>query len=192
MRLSIDFEVETRDFLKIPNLITVSGIAATVFYVYSYLIGNVTLLFVMLAWVVVSDLLDGVSARRLHQETALGSLLDPIRDRLFILAVLGNMVWLDGFDAGFWAGFLIVSEVFVGGVGTIFFLAKGKRISVNSVGRTRQMGHILLAGSWLLGYYLAPNIGRLPLRVVIQTMALLSFTAFGFYFGRAWTMWHES
>lgn len=192
MRLSIDFEVETRDFLKIPNLITVSGITATVFYVYGYLIGNVTLLFTMLAWVAVSDLLDGVSARRLHQETALGSLLDPTRDRLFLLAILGNMIWLDGSGAGFWMGFLIVSEVFVGGVGTVFFLAKGKRISVNFIGKARQTGHILLAGSWLLGYYLAPDIDRLSLETVIQIMALLSFTVFGFYFGRAWTMWRES
>jgi cardiolipin synthase len=36
----------------------------------------------------VSDYLDGYLARRLHQTSALGAILDPVADRLYILAVV--------------------------------------------------------------------------------------------------------
>jgi phosphatidylglycerophosphate synthase len=39
-----------------------------------------------LAWAVLSDVLDGFLARRLHAESRLGVSLDPIADKLFALA----------------------------------------------------------------------------------------------------------
>jgi cardiolipin synthase (CMP-forming) len=42
-----------------------------------------------------SDWLDGVLARRLHQVSRLGQLLDPAADRLFILVTLVGLAWRD-------------------------------------------------------------------------------------------------
>lgn len=40
-----------------------------------------------------SDWLDGVLARRMHQVTRLGQMLDPAADRLFILVTLFALAW---------------------------------------------------------------------------------------------------
>jgi cardiolipin synthase len=43
----------------------------------------------------VSDYLDGYLARRLHQTSQLGQILDPVADRLYILAVVIGLAWRD-------------------------------------------------------------------------------------------------
>jgi len=43
----------------------------------------------------VSDWLDGYLARRLHQTSKLGQILDPVADRLYILAVVVGLAWRD-------------------------------------------------------------------------------------------------
>ena len=42
-----------------------------------------------------TDYRDGYLARRLHQESALGRLLDPAADRLYILCTLLGLAWRD-------------------------------------------------------------------------------------------------
>lgn len=51
--------------------------------------------FVVLAVSGASDWLDGVLARRLHQVSELGKVLDPAADRLFILVTLAALAWRD-------------------------------------------------------------------------------------------------
>ncbi len=51
--------------------------------------------FVVLAVSGASDWLDGVLARRLHQVSELGKVLDPAADRLFILVTLVALAWRD-------------------------------------------------------------------------------------------------
>ena len=43
----------------------------------------------------ITDWADGYLARRLNQISALGALLDPIADRLYILAVVVGLAWRD-------------------------------------------------------------------------------------------------
>ena len=43
----------------------------------------------------VTDWLDGYLARRLHQTSKLGQILDPVADRLYILAVVIGLAWRD-------------------------------------------------------------------------------------------------
>lgn len=49
--------------------------------------------FVVLAVSGVSDWLDGVIARRFHQMSRLGQMLDPAADRLFILVTVVALAW---------------------------------------------------------------------------------------------------
>jgi len=43
----------------------------------------------------VSDYLDGYLARKLHQTSTLGTILDPVADRLYILATVVGLAWRD-------------------------------------------------------------------------------------------------
>lgn len=186
-------KIEARDWVKIPNLITLSGIAAAALYVYSFLTGNAGLLVGTFAWSAVSDFLDGRIARYLGQETGLGRMLDPIHDRLLLLAVLINFVWIEGFVARPWMIALVallLSELAIGAIGLAVHL-KGKRVTVASIGRARQVGHIFLTSFWILGSYFHPEFKFISFEATMSLMAILSFATLFFYFGRAWTMWNE-
>ena len=58
----------------------------------------------------VTDLLDGYLARRWRQETTIGTLLDPIADKLLISAALISLVQVSALPG--WMAILIVGREF--------------------------------------------------------------------------------
>jgi cardiolipin synthase len=89
------------ELLTIPNLLSFARIALIPVFLGFLLTGQDGLALGTLVAAAITDFLDGFLARRLHQVTRLGRLLDPIADRLMILtATLGLMyrgflpVWL--------------------------------------------------------------------------------------------------
>ncbi|MCR4323116.1 MAG: CDP-alcohol phosphatidyltransferase family protein [Candidatus Azambacteria bacterium] len=176
----------------IPTLITVSGILATIIYIASYLTGHAFIATTAAIWTMCSDFLDGNVARILRQETELGAALDPINDRFFLMAVLGNILYLKGVEAVYnvWGATIIASEIGIILVVVITLTVFNKKVKVNFVGKIRQIGHLILMGTVLAdSYYAIGRFAPLPqLRSVLQMMAFLSFTAFVFYLGRAFTI----
>ena len=78
-----------REILTIPNAITGIRALGIPFFLYAYLVlENTGLAFVVLTIGAISDYFDGKVARYLKQESALGAMLDPTIDRLYILATL--------------------------------------------------------------------------------------------------------
>ncbi len=140
--------------VTVPNLITFSGIVAIGFYAYGFLTNSRWLLGIMLFLAGLSDLLDGEAARTLKQKTRLGEFLDPLRDRLLLLAVILNLAYLN-LDALpfilFWGGMIIGFELLI----VIYNLAlvPPQKRKVHLVGKLRQAAHLLLAGFVLLSYY---------------------------------------
>ena len=73
-----------RQFRAAPNLLTMLRLFVLPFLVITILDGHWKLAFALL-WVAgVSDGLDGLLARKLHQRTTLGLYLDPIADKLLL------------------------------------------------------------------------------------------------------------
>ncbi|MGH3329145.1 MAG: CDP-alcohol phosphatidyltransferase family protein [Streptomycetales bacterium] len=100
-------EVQTTRVLTVPNLLSVVrllGVPVFLWLVLSPEWGGPQRdgwALAVLAISGFSDYLDGKLARRWHQESRLGQLLDPAADRLYILATLGGLtareiipVWL--------------------------------------------------------------------------------------------------
>ncbi len=79
------------------------------------------------AFVCITDFLDGYLARKYHQVTTLGKLLDPIADKFFFSAMLIALVAVHKFYF-FWAVLLVGREFFVNGL-RVF--ASQQQISVN-------------------------------------------------------------
>jgi cardiolipin synthase len=79
----------TDRIVTIPNVLSVVRLALVPVFLYLVL-GPQKDEYALLVLVVsgVTDYLDGKLARRLHQTSALGAILDPVADRLFILAVV--------------------------------------------------------------------------------------------------------
>jgi cardiolipin synthase len=60
----------------------------------------------------VTDALDGFAARRLHVESDVGQMLDPIADRIFVLIVSGVLLAEGAIDP-LWAGLVVARDVVV-------------------------------------------------------------------------------
>ncbi|WKT97904.1 CDP-alcohol phosphatidyltransferase family protein [Micromonospora soli] len=75
--------------LTLPNLISFVRLAGVPLFLYLFLVVRADVAaIVVLAIGGTSDWVDGWIARRLHQVSRLGELLDPLADRLYILATL--------------------------------------------------------------------------------------------------------
>ena len=76
----------------LPNLISLSRLALAAGFVYWARDPAIAVTILCVAGI--SDWLDGWVAKRWAQRTALGALLDPVCDRLFILPVLATLVFV--------------------------------------------------------------------------------------------------
>lgn len=99
----------------------------------------------------ITDLLDGYLARRWGQITTVGTLLDPIADKLLISAALISLVQVQRVP-GWMAVILIGREFAVSGLRSIA-AAEGYTIQASELGKTKMMAQVaaislvLLAGT---------------------------------------------
>jgi CDP-diacylglycerol--glycerol-3-phosphate 3-phosphatidyltransferase len=85
----------------------------------------ISLLFVVAS---ITDFLDGYIARKWNQITLLGKVLDPIADKLLILACFMGLMIIDRADQ--WAVFLILAREFI--ITGIRIVAVGQNIDVSA------------------------------------------------------------
>ena len=108
--------------------------------------GTAFLLFAVIAW---TDYLDGMAARLTGQYSRLGALLDPLTDRLLVIA--GAIVAWEFDLLPHWALLVLAArEVFMLGL-TQIALRRGLDLSVNMIGRWAvwpTMGALALALIW--------------------------------------------
>jgi cardiolipin synthase len=106
----------SRRIWTIPNLISFARLAGVPVFLYLLLVAHADVAaVVVLAVGGTSDWIDGYVARRLGQVSRLGELLDPLADRLYILATLIGFTARDVVPWQFTAA-LLVREVVMGGV----------------------------------------------------------------------------
>ncbi|MDQ5983438.1 MAG: putative cardiolipin synthase [Eubacteriales bacterium SKADARSKE-1] len=77
-----------KNYLNIPNTITLFRILLVIPFFILFLRGNYISSIIILLMSGLSDLLDGIAARNLNQVTKLGKILDPIADKLTLIAVV--------------------------------------------------------------------------------------------------------
>jgi len=81
--------------LTVPNLISFGRLALVPVFAVLIVQGQDVWALGVLAFSGATDWLDGLIARRFHQVSRLGQLLDPAADRLFILVTLLGLAWRD-------------------------------------------------------------------------------------------------
>ncbi|KAG7377633.1 cardiolipin synthase [Phytophthora pseudosyringae] len=79
--------------VNVPNVITAARIAATPYLAHLIIQGDHVSAIGLLAVAGVSDWLDGFIARTFHQESIVGSFLDPFADKLLIGTLSLSMMW---------------------------------------------------------------------------------------------------
>lgn len=154
--------------MTIPNLVTILGFFFVFLYINSFLFGGspwASFLFLFCAGF--TDALDGFLARRLKQESFLGHILDPLRDRVILGAILWNLCLI---NPETWPiiEVIIVAEILI----FVFWsfdspsVAEKKLQWQHIFGKTRQAGHLVFGGLGVLKI--------LPVDVAIICMVICS------------------
>jgi CDP-diacylglycerol--glycerol-3-phosphate 3-phosphatidyltransferase len=129
-----------------------------------------------------TDLLDGYLARRWKQVTTIGTLLDPIADKLLVSAALISLVEVRVLPG--WMAILIVGREFaVSGLRQIA-AAEGYPIKASDLGKTKMFSQVVAISCMLLAVHhpaLLP-VGRILMWIVI-VFAMLSAVS---YFRKFW------
>ena len=95
-----------------------------------------------------TDLLDGYLARRWKQVTTIGTLLDPIADKLLVSAALISLVEVRVLPA--WMAILIIGREFaVSGLRSIA-AAEGYTIKASDLGKTKMFSQVVAISCMLL------------------------------------------
>src|SRR5579859_5888534 len=95
-----------------------------------------------------TDLLDGYLARRWRQVTTIGTLLDPIADKLLVSAALISLVQVRVLPG--WMAILIVAREFaVSGLRSIA-AAEGYTIQASDLGKTKMLSQVIAISMVLL------------------------------------------
>ncbi|HUS08575.1 MAG TPA: CDP-diacylglycerol--glycerol-3-phosphate 3-phosphatidyltransferase [Bryobacteraceae bacterium] len=98
-----------------------------------------------------TDLLDGYLARRRHQITTVGTLLDPIADKLLISAALISLVQIHLVPA--WMAILVVGREFaISGLRSIA-AAEGYVIEASDMGKTKLVTQVVAITLMLLSIH---------------------------------------
>jgi len=129
-----------------------------------------------------TDLLDGYLARRWKQVTTVGTLLDPIADKLLISAALISLVQVRALPG--WMAILIIGREFaVSGLRQIA-AAEGYTIKANDLGKTKMFCQVVAVSCMLLAVrHPALHLPGMVLMWIVVIFAMLSAVS---YFRKFW------
>ncbi|MDI6793411.1 MAG: CDP-alcohol phosphatidyltransferase family protein [bacterium] len=148
--------------INLPNKITILRLGLIPFFILFFVInGNlVTRCFAvgLLAVIAASDLLDGYLARRRHETTFLGEILDPIADKFLIVSTMWAFLFKLA-DFPRYAFYIIVfreAYMFVGLM--LIKVLKRKMIKVSRLGRTTNCFQVGMIFGWILKSFIKPTV----------------------------------
>ena len=129
-----------------------------------------------------TDMLDGYLARRWKQVTTIGTLLDPIADKLLISAALVSLVEVRALPG--WMAILIVGREFaVSGLRSIA-AAEGYIIRASDLGKTKMVAQVVAISCVMLSMrHASLHMPAMVLMWIVVFFALLSAVS---YFHKFW------
>jgi CDP-diacylglycerol---glycerol-3-phosphate 3-phosphatidyltransferase len=129
-----------------------------------------------------TDLLDGYLARRWRQVTTIGTLLDPIADKMLVSSALISLVQVGVLPA--WMCILIVGREFaVSGLRSIA-AAEGYTIKASDMGKTKMLAQVAAISAMLLSIRHAEwQIAAMALMWIVVLFSILSAVS---YFRKFW------
>jgi CDP-diacylglycerol--glycerol-3-phosphate 3-phosphatidyltransferase len=166
----------------VPMLVTALVLGKESFHVGSLEITNEWLTLSIFLAAAGTDLLDGYLARRWKQVTTIGTLLDPIADKLLISAALISLVEVRVLPS--WIAILIIGREFaVSGLRSIA-AAEGYTIKASDLGKTKMFSQVVAISCMLLAVrHPALLLPGKVLMWIVMVFALLSAIS---YFRKFW------
>lgn len=112
-----------------------------------------SLLFVLAS---VTDFFDGFIAREWNQMTLLGAILDPLADKMLILAAFLGLMMIG--EASAWAIYIIViRELFITGIRTVA-VSEGLSVKASWAGKVKTVAQMIAIGFLLMHWPFATEL----------------------------------
>ena len=172
------FNIEFRDFLYVPNLVTLSRLLFVPLIIYclsqrdsrAYQMASFGLVVVCF----LTDWLDGYLARRLNQVSALGKAIDPAVDKMVVIAfVIALIVYR---DFPLWAALVFACKDFTLIVFGLFMIIKLRKTAIAA----NIWGKINL---WMLGGMSGLYVINSPAKIVLLIAGLITTAISLFSYG---------
>jgi cardiolipin synthase len=131
--------VNIRGLLEVPNLLSLLRIVLIPVFLYFIFIPTMEhRLWALIVFLIASltDFLDGWFARRLHQESDLGRFLDPLADKVLVIAALSAFLVLDPFIP-LWMVVIIVGRDVLITLMRYLAIRKGTALVTSSFGKVK-------------------------------------------------------
>ena len=175
-------QVRLRDFLLIPNILSSTRIMLLPLPAYCVSTQNPDLRIytaALIAYGIITDVLDGVLARKLNQCSDLGKLLDPISDKLTVGVML---IFLHIYaDFPLWALILILSRETAVLILSLAFMSRQHLIlPSNMIGKFTALTMAIMTFVYVLDYGLL----KMPSLLLAAAMIGISAASYGIRFAR--------
>jgi len=104
----------------------------------------------------VTDFFDGFIARKWDQMTKLGAIIDPLADKMLMLAGFLGLMVID--RASTWAVFLILSrEFFITGL-RVMAIGEGKSVAASMAGKVKTVVQMIAIGFLIMNWPFATTL----------------------------------
>ncbi|HLK49577.1 MAG TPA: CDP-diacylglycerol--glycerol-3-phosphate 3-phosphatidyltransferase [Bryobacteraceae bacterium] len=180
--------------MNLPNTLTILRIFFVPLLVAALVQENVSFriasIFVTREWLALAiflvaaatDLLDGYLARRWRQVTTIGTLLDPIADKLLVSAALISLVQVRVLPG--WMAILIVAREFaVSGLRSIA-AAEGYTIKASDLGKTKMLSQVVGISVMMLS--IGNRALHFPGMILMWTVVVFAVLSAFSYFRKFW------
>lgn len=162
----------------IPNLLSLFRLCLIPVIAWLYCVrGNYPLTVLMLLISGISDIADGIIARRFHMTSDLGKVLDPVADKLtqgvVLLCLLTRFRWM-----AVPLGAMVVKEAFMGLSGLAVVRKTGVVLGAEWHGKVATVLLYLMMSLHILWYDIPPLVSNLTI-AFCTLMVLLSWLLYG-------------
>ncbi|HWC14011.1 MAG TPA: CDP-alcohol phosphatidyltransferase family protein [Actinomycetota bacterium] len=178
--------------LTVPNVLSFLRLATVPLFVYLFVTQRRDAAVILYGVAAATDFFDGYIARRTDSVTELGTLLDPLADRIFIAALAVALV-VTGVLSPWLAAAVVGRDVVVLAAYPFVQRASVARIRVNLVGKTATAALLFGLTCLAIAETSAPWSGLVqwPGYVAVVAGAVLYWVAGGIYARQAFRLHHE-
>ncbi|MFH1440253.1 MAG: CDP-alcohol phosphatidyltransferase family protein [Candidatus Woesearchaeota archaeon] len=171
---TINDKIKIIDIFKIPNLISLLRIPFAVLII---LYSDNPIKYILLILAIFFDFLDGFLARKLNQTTKLGSILDPLCDRIFVIMLFIFFFFKMGLLWYSFSLFFLRDAITVPTATLCILLKKKIEVKARLLGKVVTILQFLVLVVMIFELYLPTMIG-LHLILVFSIAAIVDYYLF--------------
>ena len=167
-------------FIFIPNLLSLTRIALIYPILNNIYLGNFRISIIFFIIASVTDALDGILARRMKWQTFLGTILDPVADKLLLSGTI-FIFWLNQFIP-FYIFFILISRdvLILIGASIQMSLNESKTPMPNFLGKMTTSFQIIYIASIFLQELVNINFSLFGIEIIISIFTIFSLIVYAY------------